>query len=403
MADLPPTPQHILRSHSSPISALSTSADNERIYSGDASGKVVVTSTRSLRAITQWNAHTDGILGVEEWDKYIVTHARDNKLHLWQRIEETPFSARLGGSAALPSLPVPTLCFSMDVNALNFCRFSLLGLVTGLEKESKALIALPNLVDSSTVDVWSLPARNRIHATIGQEIQKSIFSSNPGGRNTSGIIMSLHLYHQSQTQPSISAVQDRRLCLLCAYEDGSVVLREYTQNDKETSVEGLGWNIVWKSKLHVESIMAMRVSRSNDFALTISADNLICRYDLSTENPSPEVDFIAHRTKYAGNGSIAIRDDGKVTAVGGWDGKIRLYSTKSFKSLGTLKYHKSACQCLEFARSIQVEENPEVEGIDSDDEELSNEEKLDRSRWLVAGGKDNRVSIWSLMSFEKQP
>ena len=73
MAAAPP-PQHLLRSHSSPVGALFTSGDNERIYSGDSSGKVVVTSTRSLRAITQWNAHTDSILGVEEWDKHIVTY-----------------------------------------------------------------------------------------------------------------------------------------------------------------------------------------------------------------------------------------------------------------------------------------------------------------------------------------
>ena len=76
-APLPPTPQHILRSHSSPITALSVSGDNERIYSADASGKVVVTSTGSLRAITQWNAHTDSILGVEEWDDHIITYACD--------------------------------------------------------------------------------------------------------------------------------------------------------------------------------------------------------------------------------------------------------------------------------------------------------------------------------------
>jgi ASTRA-associated protein 1 len=82
--------------------------------------------------------------------------------------------------------------------------------------------------------------------------------------------------------------------------------------------------------------------------------------------------------------------------------RIRLYSTKSFKPLGILKYHKSACQCLEFARSIRVEENPDIEEIDSDDEEMSNEEKLNRSRWLFAGGKDNRVSVWPLMSFDKQ-
>ena len=168
----PPTPQHILRSHSSPISALFVSEDNDRIYSGDASGKVVVTSTGSLRAISQWNAHTDSILGVEEWDDHILTyvcdfllpyfasfarlinacrHARDNKLHVWQRIKDTPFSARLGGSAALPSLPVPPLLYSIDVNTLNFCRFSLLKLAIESVRESKALIALPNLVDSSTV------------------------------------------------------------------------------------------------------------------------------------------------------------------------------------------------------------------------------------------------------------
>lgn len=57
---------------------------------------------------------------------------------------------------------------------------------------------------------------------------------------------------------------------------------------------------------------------------------------------------------------------------------------------------------LQFATSIRVKENPDVEEIDSDDEELSNEEKLNRSRWLFAGGKDNRVSIWPLMSFDKQ-
>jgi hypothetical protein len=89
------------------------------------------------------------------------------------------------------------------------------------------------------------------------------------------------------------------------------------------------------------SVMAMKVSRSNDFALTISADNLVCRYnllvralsnqtlyffkiiiwELQAKNSSPEIDFIARRTKHSGNGSLAIRDDGKVTAVGGWDGK----------------------------------------------------------------------------------
>ncbi|KAG5638112.1 hypothetical protein H0H81_001790 [Sphagnurus paluster] len=70
----PAAPVHLLRTHSSPVTALSISSDNERIYSGDASGFVVVTSTRSLRPITAWNAHTDSLLGVEEWGDYLITY-----------------------------------------------------------------------------------------------------------------------------------------------------------------------------------------------------------------------------------------------------------------------------------------------------------------------------------------
>lgn len=83
-------------------------------------------------------------------------HARDNKLHVWTRIEELPFSARLGGSAVQPGLPVPTLCYSMDVNALNYCRFSLLRLSPSRAGEDRALVALPNLVESSVVCMSSL-------------------------------------------------------------------------------------------------------------------------------------------------------------------------------------------------------------------------------------------------------
>lgn len=65
---LPPSPSHVLRAHDSQINALSFSTDNERLYSGDAGGQVIVTSTRTLRPLASWRAHIDGILGVEEWN-----------------------------------------------------------------------------------------------------------------------------------------------------------------------------------------------------------------------------------------------------------------------------------------------------------------------------------------------
>jgi hypothetical protein len=190
--------------------------------------------------------------------------------------------------------------------------------------------------------------------------------------------------------------------------------------------------------------MAMRVSRAHDFALTVSADHIIGRYDLTVgfscffpqfdrsksfssmqaEKSSTEQPGVAYRTSHPGIGSVAIRDDGKVCAMGGWDGRqvvflppisvasnlfaprIRLYSTKSLKPLGTLRYHKSACQCVEFAKSFEYTTKVEDEGFESkddayDDEEMGPEEKLERSRWLIAGAKDNRISIWHLMNFQK--
>ena len=69
----PPVPAHILRLHSSQINDLSFSIDNERLYSADAAGRVVVTSTRTLRALASWQAHKDSVLGAQEWEDKIIT------------------------------------------------------------------------------------------------------------------------------------------------------------------------------------------------------------------------------------------------------------------------------------------------------------------------------------------
>ncbi|KAG2017870.1 hypothetical protein CC2G_007337 [Coprinopsis cinerea AmutBmut pab1-1] len=390
----PPAPTHLLRSHSTPITTIWISDDNERLYSGDASGKVTVTSTRTLRAITTWNPHSDSVLGVEEFNSHVITHGRDNKLHVWNRVEDLPSDRRVGGSATLTNMLAPSLAYSMDVNALNYCRFALLPLPRDVASESApdALIALPNLIDSSTADIWSLPECNRYHAAIGQEGNKPVFSAKPTtGRGRAGIIMSIHLYLAASSEIS-SSPPTSDLRLLCAYENGSVTLRRYTRTGQTTSIEGQGWETIWTTKSHVETIMSMAVSKNNAFALTTSADHLVNRYELS-ENGNPECSV--HRIKNAGNSCIAVRDDGKVCAVGGWDGNIRLFSTKSFKPLGTLKYHRTGCQALVFARSI-----PLFDGVnDEGDEDFDETDKANRARWLVAGGKDNRLSVWTLMDF----
>lgn len=82
--------------------------------------------------------------------------------------------------------------------------------------------------------------------------------------------------------------------------------------------------------------------------------------------------------------------------------RIRLYSTKTLKPLGTLGYHKDGCQAVAFASTQALQAKGVCESSqdeDDSDEEMGNNEKEARSRWLVGAGKDSRVSIWTLISF----
>ncbi|KAG2141807.1 WD40-repeat-containing domain protein [Suillus bovinus] len=388
-----PSPIHLLRSHSS--------ADK-----------------LSSPPLASWKAHTDSLLGIEEWGSQIITHGRDNKLHVWTRPEESTSIRQ--GPAILSDLLTPTICHSMDVNALNYCRFSLLNLAGTSAQEG--LLAVPNLVESALVgnlfgvgygvisvrtdqaDIWSLPLCQRLHAAIGDPLDTSAtaFSDGRSGRK-SGIIMSMHLFYSALSAPS-SSTSTRELRLLCAYEDGNVVLRKRTAPENKQTVEGRGWEVVWKSKLHVESVMAMAVSSDCTVALTVSADHLVGRYDLLEVTSESTPAGTAFKTKHPGNGAIAIRSDGRVCAIGGWDGKVRLYSTKTLKLIGTLVRHKQGCQAVTFASHIDrvpLCGDLKEDDSSSDDDEITIEEKHARGRWLIAGSTDAKVSIWALMSFEK--
>jgi hypothetical protein len=83
-----------------------------------------------------------------------------------------------------------------------------------------------------------------------------------------------------------------------------------------------------------------------------------------------------------------------------------LYSTRSLKALGTLQHHKEGCQAIAFARSprrtLSSGDRSEDVQDEDEDEEMTPAEKEERARWLISGGKESRVCIWALISFEKR-
>ena len=75
-----PCPKRIIRAHTAQINVLEFSPRdlegevNERLYSGDGDGRVVITSTTTHRTLASWRAHQAGILSIEEWNDSIITY-----------------------------------------------------------------------------------------------------------------------------------------------------------------------------------------------------------------------------------------------------------------------------------------------------------------------------------------
>jgi WD40 repeat protein len=155
--------------------------------------------------------------------------------------------------------------------------------------------------------------------------------------------------------------------------------------------------------------MAMVTNSTLTRAWTVSADHLLISYDFT----SPASDGIkSWSTGQIGHASVALSPNEKVIATGGWDGRIRLFSASTGKPLGELSYHRESVHILAFANTRALKdfglgaEGNEVESTIEIGEEGSDSEQADesaefRERWLVSGGKDRRVALWSLMDFDR--
>ncbi|KAL7420469.1 Astra associated protein 1 Asa1 [Cryptotrichosporon argae] len=424
-----PIPLHTLRTHRTPLSALHFGAGNALLYAGDQDGWVSVTDTRARRAVCFWRAHDGGILGLEEWDGQLITQGRDNLVHIHSAFgagTSAGAGTSTGTAVALPgltpTLAPPRVAQTLHSNALNFCRFALAPIPSGTGraaadadakrkgkgKGKEALLVLPNLVDSELADVYHLPTLDRIHTAIN-------YASRP---------------------KTASAGQDGRVEVWACRDWGG-------RYDGKRPGEDPVWARVWKGKGHNEAVMGMAVDRTFTRAFTVSADHMLCRYDLVQAQERGGRDVIRqYPMKQIGNASVAVSADGLVVAVGGWDGRIRLFSAATTKPLGTLVTHRETVHVLAFAAPAGAG-HPAIEGRGGGDGEAGSETKdaaagddsastttdttvqpldlLDsdsdsdedgaggglgeapRARWLASGGKDTKVAIWALKDFRAGP
>jgi WD40 repeat protein len=322
------------------------------ILAGDEEGRISVTALQDRRPRYFWRAHEKSILSVNlvqiDEQPCLLSQGRDNKLHIWKLSEQHA----LPSLSVLPSriqqdLPVPDVVRSTDINALNYCPISLLS--------SSNVLAVTHTIDSGYVDVLQIPSFDRLLRSIGKPDMQTNGQRAP-------MCMTLHLLQCTPTT------------LLAGYEDGFMRMWSHESTDQSSQ-------LVWAKREHSESIMASALTKK--FAVSVAADNKIVRYDLIDGS----INCVTCNSM--GNASVTIRQDGQMLAVGGWDGKIRLYSP-DLQHLASLRYHKDTVQALDFLHPR------EVLLVDSSDDSDDEEGSLTSSCNLVSGGKEGRLCLWAV-------
>ncbi|KAI8602695.1 WD40-repeat-containing domain protein [Dissophora ornata] len=439
-APAPPTPSFIFRGHDAPVQALEFFASNTFLATGDEAGWICVWDVWRRRQVHRWHGHPTGSVlalkaipfrpgpenisrmvsseptlavdkgrrrksdssgSIERQDQaYIVSHGRDNEIHVWDIntiLQKSIKRADLAAAHVTPSANSQdiTPVFSLPVNALNFCKLSILAIEVSprLEQEPEIspltgacllsrthqhiYIAVPSPTTATLLDIYDIVKPERTFASVGQQNKSTSASASLEADKKLGSAMAIQLFQARDEVPDSSApclnkdseVTSKALQMLVGYEDGSVTLfRESTLPATERQrPTGAGakqkrkMDILWTIRCHREPVLALDISHDMQYAVSCGSDNVLARYNLAGQLQGvPEVTQIALKSN--GIADIKIRSDNKIIGLAGWDGRIRVFSAKTLKPLAVLKYHREGLYCLAFA--VVRDRKPSAEGIE---------------------------------------
>ncbi len=204
---------------------------------------------------------------------------------------------------------------------------------------------------------------------------------------------------------ALKIMKETNLIVLASYESGHTCIHQHSAADDT-------WEVVYKSRAHTQPVLSLDSANSLRCYYTSSADAIIARHPMppfadaaSTDSPLQTVN-----TKHSGQQSLRVRSDNRIFATAGWDGRVRVYSTKTMKELAVLKWHKDGCYAVAFA-DVLAELLPEMENPEQattnecqdsaydDTFKTVQDRRLDKVRmthWLAAGSKDGKVSLWNI-------
>ncbi|KAK5658257.1 hypothetical protein OQA88_2232 [Cercophora sp. LCS_1] len=457
----PAQPAYILRGHKASVHAAAFVHGNERLLTGDADGFVVAWDLTIFRPRAVWQAHTNAILGLADWGRdRVITHGRDNKLIVWRLgiDDESGLSTTLPLDPSPVSRPQPWLLHMLEINTMNFCSFSHCPASWDHTESSEILVAVPNTLASEAIDIFHLPRQERRHTVkLGEKngmvmalslsyIAKSL-TLVAGYENGAAIVAQLspqtgwtvQYQAKSHSQPILSLdVAPHREFFLTSSADPVIAKHplpqpapsrgspldaaERTLRPPEETITESQENAGAKTTIAQTSLLSAPLAGNRDVPTsnTPQTTNAGAHEARVTTEPVKVVN-----TKHSGQQSLRVRSDGRIFATGGWDSKVRVYSTKTLKEVAVLKWHQAGCYAVALA-AVCGEQDPaqklddkpgagtavaaSASDVQQRDEtslgmipklvELSVRDKrklqAKAEHWLAAGSKDGKVSLWKV-------
>lgn len=319
-----PDPVFVLRGAESPVTAVTFLHAGEEqkdnyIAAGTQDGKVFLWNLKTKCKVTEWVAHSSSSIHWlhSESSNILWSQGRCDSVKAWNIHSSPPF--------IVATYPV--------VDYLGFSSSDIIQV-----NNSTKLLSLPG-PSQEGVTVWDTDKNFRI---------STLMPSDPK-------------VYGSMMQPRWMKMKDVTT-LAVIYESGHITLWDWV-NSKILSQYQVPENPMCFTFDEPSQTGIIGTASEKIYVLSIKSDlSIAIMKELSITN--------------AGISSCVTRPDGKLFVTGGWDSRIRVFSSKKCKPLAVLMYHKKTVECIAYSKG----------DID----------ELGGGFLLAAGSSDKSVSLWNI-------
>ncbi|XP_043279013.1 guanine nucleotide-binding protein subunit beta-like protein 1 [Venturia canescens] len=316
MAILPPDPIYILRGNNGPVHSLTFKITPyiEHLYAGTENGDIHIWDLKKNREALKLEDKKDPCLSLSVNDERLVAQRKGGAIDIWSAD---------GSHWTLDQTTETTYC--------GFCRF---------QHQDHDLVLVP--LKNSVIGALSLKSLDIVY-----ELDSSLFEDQP----KLGQVMAIK---------PINCFE--RNYVLASYESGHTGLWDL----RERRV--VGW------------------LKINECPMAINFDDYWMRGVIGSPSDKLEIFEMSKvqalalsrqiTIKNPGTSVIGSRSDSKVFAVGGWDGRLRIFSWKSLRPLVVLDQHKGSIHDIAYYHG-------KIEAYNS-------------KGLMAAAGKDGTISLWDI-------